>query len=81
MQKTNEAFDLLKKVSDQKCAELTEAIGFEVDKVKDAKNIVTEKVRSTVDMVNESAHTKPWHYIAGALVVGVLLGILTRSRK
>ena len=45
-------------------------------KVKDA----AAKVKKTALKVHEHAHEKPWFYVAGAAIGGLVLGLLCRRR-
>ena len=63
-------------------ASLTNARDCARDAAAHAKEVTVEKARAIAGDVDESVHRNPWPYIAGAAVVGLVLGgILGRSRK
>jgi ElaB/YqjD/DUF883 family membrane-anchored ribosome-binding protein len=47
-----------------------------VHRIVDAKDYSVDKVKECGAMMDENVHQKPYHYVAGAAVVGLLLGVL-----
>lgn len=45
-------------------------------RIVDAKDFSVGKVKEAGAYMDENVHAKPYHYIAGAAVVGLLLGVL-----
>lgn len=45
-------------------------------RIVDAKDYSVGKVKEAGAYMDENVHEKPYHYIAGAAVVGLLLGVL-----
>ena len=45
-------------------------------RIIDAKEYSVGKVKEAGAYMDESVHAKPYHYIAGAAVLGLLLGVL-----
>ena len=61
---------------------LSDARKHAVEAAAHAKDVGVEKARELARDVDKSVHQNPWPYIAGSVVVGVLLGyILGRNRK
>jgi ElaB/YqjD/DUF883 family membrane-anchored ribosome-binding protein len=63
-------------------ASLTNARDCACEAAAHAKEVTAEKAHAIASEVDESVHRNPWLYIAGASVIGLLLGgMLSRSRK
>ena len=45
-------------------------------RIIDAKDFSVGKVKEAGAVMDESVHDKPYHYIAGAALVGLLLGVI-----
>src|SRR3989339_226125 len=45
-------------------------------RIVEAKDYSVGKVKEAGAVMDESVHQKPYHYIAGAALVGLLLGVL-----
>lgn len=45
-------------------------------RIIDAKDYSVEKVKECGAVMDDSVHEKPYHFVAGAAVVGLLLGVL-----
>ena len=57
---------------------LSEAIGQSnvAHRIVDARDYSVDRVKEAGAYMDENVHQKPYHYIAGAAVVGLLLGVL-----
>ena len=51
-------------------------IGEAKDKIVDAAGNSVEKVKEAGVKVDENIHDQPYYYVAGAAVIGLLLGVL-----
>ncbi len=70
MKKEPSALDILKQISQQKGAEITQAA-----------KAAGEKVKVAASVVNDSVHKQPWYYMGGAAVVGFLAGIFAHAKR
>ncbi|MBN1864164.1 MAG: DUF883 family protein [Victivallales bacterium] len=85
LKSANEAVKELKKMGENTKIALTEDLKALKDalgdtnvahRIVDAKDYSVAKAREAGEMMDESVRQKPYHYIAGAAVLGLLLGVL-----
>jgi ElaB/YqjD/DUF883 family membrane-anchored ribosome-binding protein len=55
-------------------------IGEAKDKLVEATGNSVEKVKEAGQKVDENIHEQPYYYVAGAAVIGLLLGVLIARR-
>lgn len=85
LKSANDAVQEMKKMGESTKIALTEdfkALGEAiaetnvVHRIVDARDYSVGKVKEAGAYMDENVHQKPYHYIAGAAVVGLLLGVL-----
>ena len=85
LQSANDAVQEMKKMGKNTKIALTEdfkALGEAIGqtnvahRVVDARDYSVDKVKEAGAYMDENVHEKPYHYIAGAAIVGLLLGVL-----
>jgi ElaB/YqjD/DUF883 family membrane-anchored ribosome-binding protein len=72
------ALEKLKKASSAKELELLELVTAVYEVVKERQEVAVEKVKNVASAVDESVRQKPWHYIGGAALAGLLIGLFSR---
>jgi len=53
----------------------------EIAALLQAKEALTEKVKETATVVDDSVHANPWPYIGGSAVVALLVGYILGHKK
>ena len=85
LKSANDAVQEMKKMGENTKIALTEdfkALGEAIgqtnvaNRIIDAKDYSVGKAKECGAMMDENIHQKPYHYVAGAAVVGLLLGVL-----
>ncbi len=71
----------LKSMMEEVGEEAQEEIGFVSEKLHEWQDKAKDRAREIGRQVDEQVHQKPWAYIGGAALVGVVLGVLLRGRR
>jgi ElaB/YqjD/DUF883 family membrane-anchored ribosome-binding protein len=79
--KIEQALRLLQESSSEKRIELKQLLLHLYGAVKEAKHEALDSVKNAAIDLDKSAHQKPWHYMMGAALGGVLVGLFLRSKR
>ena len=71
----------LKSMMEEVGEEAQEELSFVSEKLHEIQDRAKEQAKKIGRQVDDQVHEKPWLYIGGAALVGVVLGALLRGRK
>lgn len=80
-EKVDEAMQLLMQASCEKKMEFTHYVADLYKSFKDAEHQATRKIKDTVECANKHVHEKPWAYVVGAALGGLLVGLFYHRRR
>lgn len=80
-EKISKAINLLEEATASETENLRTRMRNQVDRARTAAIDVKDKVQENVKIADQHVHENPWRFIAGASVLGALLGFLFGMRR
>jgi len=79
--KLDQILSLLLEASHEKKVDLKQYVAGLYENLKSAEEAASSKLKEAAGTVDQSAHEKPWIYIAGAALGGFIIGLFCHRRS